>query len=113
MNQAKPTLLKLSISEVRQRFAHVVNEVSRSNTRVIIERSGVPVAAIVTPDDLTRLDRLDDQDRRAWDVLEAMRAPFRGVPAEEIEREAEKAVAQVRARRRVERERAKETAATV
>lgn len=112
MNQAKPTLLKLSISEVRQRFAHVVNDVSRSKSRVIVERSGVPVAAIVAPDDLTRLDRLDEQDRRAWDVLERMRAPFRDVPAEEIEREAEKAVAQVRGRRRVERERAKETAAT-
>lgn len=112
VNEAKPTLLTLSISEARQRFASVVNDASRSKSRVLVERSGIPVAAIVSPEDLARLDRLDEQDRRAWDVLERMREPFRDVPAEEIEREADKAVAQVRARRRAERERARETAAT-
>lgn len=79
---------------------------------MLVERSGVPVAAIVSSDDLARLERLEEQDRRAWDVLERMRAPFRDVPTDEIEREADRAVAAVRARRRAERERARETAAT-
>ena len=106
-----PTVLKVTSSQARQRLASLVEGASRGKSRVLIERSGVPVAAIVSAEDLARLARLDDQDQRAWEVLEAMRAPFRDVPAEEIEREADKAVAAVRARRRADRERAKETAA--
>lgn len=105
VHEAKPTLLTLGISEVRQRFASVLNGVSRGESRVLVERSGTPVAAIVSPNDLAHLDWLDEQDRRAEDVLERMRAPFRDVPPEEIEREAERAIAAVRANRRAERER--------
>jgi prevent-host-death family protein len=112
VHEAKPTLLTLGISEVRRRFASVLNGVSRGESRVVVVRSGVPVAAIVSPDDLARLDRLDEQDRRAEDVLERMRAPFRDVPPEEIEREAERAIAAVRARRRAERERASKAVAS-
>lgn len=112
VNEAAPPRQTLSISEVRQRFASLVAEAARGGSRVLVARSGVPVAAIVSPDDLARLERLEEQDRHAWDVLERMRAPFRDVPADEIEREADRAVAAVRARRRAEPERAKETAAT-
>lgn len=112
VNEAAPPRQTLTISEVRRRFASLVAEAARGGSRVLVERSGVPVAAIVSPDDLARLERLEEQDRRAWDVLERMRAPFRDVPADEIEREADRAVAAARARRRAERKGAKETAAT-
>lgn len=66
---------------------------------------GIPVAVLVSTEDLRRLDRLDEQDKQAWDVFAAMRAPFRDVPLEEIERETERALAEVRAQMRAERER--------
>lgn len=49
---------------------------------------------------LTGVDE-DLAERRR--ILEAMRAPFRGVPHEEIEREAAQAVAEVRAEMELER----------
>jgi hypothetical protein len=45
----------------------------------------------------------DDSD---WDVIDRMREAFEGVPFEEIEREAAKALAEVRAEMRQERENA-------
>jgi hypothetical protein len=52
-----------------------------------------------------QLERMDEQDRHAQAVLDAMRAPFRDLSPEELERETEKAIAEVRAERRAKRER--------
>lgn len=104
MGETDPTIRTMKISDVKRTLSSLVNEVYRGETRVLIEKSGIPVAALVTVSDLKRLARLDEQRDERWQVLEAMRAPFRGVPAEEIEREAAKAIAEVRAERRAERE---------
>jgi hypothetical protein len=50
------------------------NEVDRKETRVLVEKAGIPVTALVSTEDLKRLTQLDEQDQRARDVLEAMRA---------------------------------------
>lgn len=84
----------------------LVEEVTSGTARLQIERDGVPVAAIVSIEDLRRLSRLDEQDREVWEALDAIRAPFRGIPPEELEREAERAIAEDRAERRAEREQA-------
>jgi prevent-host-death family protein len=113
MREQEPTTQTMKITDVKSKLSSLVDEVSRKETRVLVEKAGHPVAAFVSVDDLKRLIELDEQDRRARDVLEAMRAPFRGVPPEEIEREAERAIAQVRAERRAARTRAREAAASV
>ena len=41
------------------------NRVCRHETRVIVEKSGIPVAAIVSAEDLERLRWLDEEDREA------------------------------------------------
>jgi prevent-host-death family protein len=113
MSNAELTLQTLKISDVKNRLSSLVNDVCRMRTRVLVEKSGIPVAAIVSVEDFKRLTQMDERDRHAWEVLEAMRAPFRDVPPEELEREAAQAVAEARAERRAERERAKEAAARV
>jgi hypothetical protein len=80
--------------------------VYRGQGRVVIERSGIPVAAIVSPQDLAALNRLDEQRAELAGVLAEMREAFRDVPQEEIEEETNKAVAEVRAQMRAEREQA-------
>ena len=90
----------INASEVRQQFAHVLNSVFRNERRVLVEKSGIPIAAVVSTEDLRRLELLDEQDRDAFRIVEAMRKPFAGVPAEEIEREAERAVTDDRAKRK-------------
>ena len=68
--------------------------------------SGIPVATIVSPEDLTALNRMDQQRTELAGVLAEMREAFKDVPQEEIEEETNKAVAEVRAQMRAERERA-------
>ena len=106
----EPAKQTLKISDVKARLSSLVNEVYRKETRVLIEKAGIPVAALVSLEDLERLTQLDQERAERRRVLESMREPFRGVPAEEIERETEKAVAEVRAELAAERERADRSA---
>jgi prevent-host-death family protein len=84
------------MSDGRNRLAGLVNEVSRNETRVLVERAGIPVAALVSAEDLKLLARLDAQRAERRRVVDAMREPFHWVPADEIGREMAKAVAEMR-----------------
>lgn len=89
----------MAVAEARQRFSRILDEVRKADEPVIIEKSGVPVAALVP---LTVLDRdrrwaAERADRIA--LLERMRRPFRDVPTDEIETQVRKAIASVRAER--------------
>ena len=106
MRERQSETQTMKASEVRQQFSSVINHVARDEARVIVEKSGVPVAAIVPAKELRRLERLDAEDQKAWEVVLSMREAFRGVPPEEIEREAERAWAEVRAEMRAERKQA-------
>lgn len=83
-------------SEARQRLSGLLNEVFDQKTRVVIQRSGIPVAAVVSPADLANLEKMESEKEDRLAVLAQMREPFKGVPSEEIEREVERAIAEVR-----------------
>jgi prevent-host-death family protein len=93
----------MEISEVKSRLSPLANEVSRNEIRVIVEESGTPIAALVSLDDLERLARFDEQREKRFAVVDRMRAAFADVSTEEIEREAARAVAEVRAEMATER----------
>jgi prevent-host-death family protein len=96
MPEKQPTTETMKISDVRAELNKLVNRVYRHETRVIVEKSGIPVAAVVSARDLERLRRLDDEDREAWETLEAMRAPFHDVPPEEVGRETARILEELR-----------------
>ena len=104
--QEKRTNKVVKATEARDQLPQILNSVYRGQGRVVIERSGIPVAAIVSPQDLAALNRLDEQRAELAGVLAEMREAFRDVPQEEIEEETNKAVAEVRAQMRAEREQA-------
>ena len=104
MREQEPMTQTMKISDVKNQLSSLVNEVYRKETRVLVEKAGIPVAALVSTADLKQLARLDAQRAERRRVVDAMRAPFRGVPPEEIERETAKAVAEVQAEMRAERE---------
>jgi len=94
----------MKASDARQQFSQLLNEVFRRETRVIVEKSGIPVAAIISAEDFTRLARMEeDERRRDFAVLDELRQAFKDVPEEEIEREVNRAVTQVREERRKQR----------
>jgi prevent-host-death family protein len=85
------------ISDVQSQLDSLVTRVSRKETRVLVEKAGTPVAALVSADDLERLDRLDRERAERFPVIDEVREAFKDVPPEEIDREADRAVAELRA----------------
>lgn len=106
MRAQQPTIETMKISDVRGQLNSLVNRVYRHESRVIVEKSGIPVAGIVSAEDLRRLDQLDRQREADFAVFDELRAAFSDVPDEEIEREAIRAIAEVRERARMKRDHA-------
>ena len=86
----------MNASDARQHWATTLDRVSRRRERVVVEKSGVPVAAIVSIDDLERLNGLDDDREDQFRVIDETRALFRDVPDAELEAEILAAIDAVR-----------------
>jgi prevent-host-death family protein len=90
----------IKASVARQQFSQLLNDVYRTEKRVVVKKSGIPVAAIIPAKDLQRLTRLEAERNRDFAILDEMREAFKDVPAEEIEREVAKALREVRKEQR-------------
>jgi prevent-host-death family protein len=92
-----PMTQTMKATDARAHWSQLLNAVARRKTRVIVEKSGIPVAAIISADDWDRLQRLE----AAWDApfaaLDRTRKAFKDVPPEELEREVQAGVAAARA----------------
>lgn len=86
----------ISISEIKRRFERVVDDVVRRRNRVIVERDGVTVVAIVPVEDLARLILFDAEWAAEFAVLDEIGSAFADADPEEIEREVAAVVIQVR-----------------
>ncbi len=100
MRERSPMTQTIKASDVRQQWSEILNKVFRKETQVIVEKSGIPVAAIISTDDLERLTRYDKERRERFKALEETWDAFKDVPPEEIEAEVAKALEQVRAENR-------------
>jgi PHD/YefM family antitoxin component YafN of YafNO toxin-antitoxin module len=52
----------MNATYVRQVWSELLNKVFQTNTRVVVEKNGIPVAAIISPRELERFKRLEAQD---------------------------------------------------
>ena len=105
MRESEPMTQTMKISDVKNTLSSLVNKVYRKETRVLVEKAGIPVAALVSAEDLNRLEQLD----RAWDertnAIERFSQAFADVPVEEAEAEVARIIAERRQRRAAEAER--------
>ncbi len=60
----------LTVAEVRQEFAEVLNRVAYGKSRLVVTRHGKRVAAVIPIEDLELIEKLED----AHDVREARKA---------------------------------------
>lgn len=102
MRERHPLTQTIEATDVRAQWSDVVNKVARKETRVLVEKSGIPVAAIVSADDFERLKQLDAKRDALVAALEAAGDGFTDVPEEELEREVTQAIAEVRAEARIQ-----------
>ncbi len=91
-----PATQVLKASEARQQWSALLNKVFRRQTRVIVEKGGVPVAALISAEDLERFDRLEAQRAERFKILDRIGDAFKDEAPEESERLATRAVAEAR-----------------
>jgi prevent-host-death family protein len=54
-------LTMMEASEVRKNFAEVTHRIEYGNERVIIAKRGKPAAAMISVEDLQKLERIEDE----------------------------------------------------
>ena len=103
MAEPEPIMTKtMKLTDARQHFSEVLNQVFRGKTRVLVEKSGIPVAGIVSASDLERLSRFEEQRARDFAILDEIGEAFKDQTPEQIEQEVAKAVAAARRKMRQE-----------
>lgn len=95
-----PTTETMKISEVKPQLNSLVNRVYRREARILVEKSGIPVAGIVSPRDMQRLEALDRRREEHVRAVRAFSAGFADQTPEEIEEQTARAIAEVRAEQR-------------
>jgi prevent-host-death family protein len=88
---------KLSAMEARQRFGEVLEGVYYRGDEIVIERAGKSMAVVVP---IERYESMERSRERLFDLIEQAQQRNRDVPFEVIEKEVEKGVREVRAKRR-------------
>lgn len=99
-----PSIETSNVSETRKHLSETLDRVHRREARVVVEKSGIPVGAIVSMDDLEQLRQIDQKRFRLFEAMANIARHFEDIPEDELEREVEKAIAEVKAERRGRRE---------
>jgi prevent-host-death family protein len=104
MREREPMTKTIKASEARQQFSELLNQVFKGETRVLVEKSGIPVAAIVSAPDLNKLQQLESQQAERIKLLERLRAGFADLSEEQIQREVAKIIEKQRRQERSKRQ---------
>ncbi len=94
----------MKFTETRPRLSELLNRVFGKEMRILITKANIPIAAVVSVDDLERLNRLDAQREADFRIFDEIGAAFADQTPEQIEEQVDRAVAEVRAEMRRERE---------
>ncbi len=103
MREREPMTQSMNASHVKRQFSELLTKVSHRETRVLIEEAGKPVAGLVSPDDLQRLNQLDAEWEEDWAVFDRIHARNRDKDPEEVERDVAEAIAEIRRKERAKR----------
>ena len=102
----RPRIQHMKASQVRQEWSQVLNSDFRGEQRVLVEKSGIPVAAIVSTEHPERVEQFEVQWAERMKVLEASWTAFKDEDPEDLEQEVARAVTKARQDLRREKERA-------
>jgi len=100
MSKYVPATETLKFTEARPQLSELLNRVFRREARIVITKGDIPVAALVSMNDLERLEKWSAEREADFAVFDQISAAFADVPEDELQREVDRALAEVRARRR-------------
>jgi prevent-host-death family protein len=98
--QDKPATETMKVTDARAKFSQILNLVYRGERRIVVEKDGIPVAAIVSAADLGELRELEERRAADFAILDQIGDAFKDEAPDTIEREVARALAAVRRRRR-------------
>ena len=90
---------RVAASRARQDWGKLLERVRRGRIRILVQKNGVPVAALIAPEDLARFERIEAEQDAA---LARMRAAFADLTDEQIEQDVAEVIAEVRTARRAD-----------
>src|SRR5438552_3337995 len=73
MREQQPMTQTVKATEARQDWYRLIERVYRGGPRVLVEKSGIPMAAVVSPQELERLSELDSIEEAGWDAVDRIR----------------------------------------
>lgn len=91
------------LGDARDNLSGVVNDVAEGKSPVVVEKSGLPVVAVISLEEYRRFKASEDEKNRAWNAIARISEAFSDIPLDELDAEVERAVAEVRAEMRAER----------
>ena len=86
----------LKASDVRSNWSQLLNKVFRGETEILVEKSGIPIAAIVSAQDYQKLQKIKQQREKDFAVVDRMRAAFKDQSSAQIQANVKKAITEVR-----------------
>src|SRR4051794_32130678 len=69
MREHHPKTQTMNITDFKNQLSSLVNAVYRNEMRVLIEKAGNPVVAVVSADDLERLSRFEQEREERFKVI--------------------------------------------
>lgn len=87
-------------AEARQRLGQIMRQVYNREVRVIVEKGGIPVVAVVSLADFERWTRLDREREERYRVIDEIRSRNLDKEPEEVEQDVTEEVAALRREKR-------------
>jgi prevent-host-death family protein len=87
----------VDVTEAERCLAALIDEVASRTGRVVVQREGRSVAALISAADLERLESLDRLRAEHWAFIQEIHARNADKDPEEVERDVAEALAEVRA----------------
>ncbi len=90
----------LKASDVRSNWSQLLNKVFRGETEVLVEKSGIPVAAIVSAQEYQKLQQIKQRREKDLTLVNDIRASFADQTPEQITKGIKRSIEEVRSERK-------------
>lgn len=95
--RGQPVIETVKASDARQHWSELLNKVFGGQVRVVVEKSGIPVAALISAEDFQHFQLLEAQRHERFHALEETWEAFADLPAADVDQAITRVIAEVRA----------------
>ncbi len=94
----------MKASNVREEWSELLGKVFRQKSRILVERSGIPVVAIISTEDLEKLTRFEQERKLDLAILEESQNAFKDESPATIQQALASALAAIRDERQAKKQ---------